>query len=90
MLVYISNESNLVCRRCKRVIEPSGFSYMMMVCDDCTDHHRAYITSRQEHFKQRKRAYYLKNRELLGMRLRPYRQLDGCKNSPSAVSVDGE
>ena len=79
MIVYLTSESNLVCRRCKRVKEPSGFSYMLMVCDACADHHRAYIASRQEHFKQYRRAYYVKNQELLGMRVRQYRQLDDCK-----------
>ena len=90
MIVYMTTESNLVCRRCKRVKDTSGFSYMLMECDACTDHHRAYIASRPEHFKQYRRASYLKNQELLGMRVRQHRQLDDCKNSLSAVSVDGE
>ena len=79
MIVYMTSKSNLVCRRCNRVKEPSGFSYMLMVCDACTGHHLAFIASRQEHVKQYRRAYYVKNQELLGMRVRQYRQLDDCK-----------
>ena len=37
------------------------------------------MASRQERMKQYRRAYYVKNQELLGMRVRQYRQLDDCK-----------
>ena len=72
MIVYMTNESNLVCRKCKRVTEPSGFSYMLKVCDACTDYHRANIASRRQHLKQYRRAQYVSNKELLGMRVRQY------------------
>ena len=79
MIVYMTSESSLVCRKCNRVKEPSGFSYMLKVCDTCTDYHRAYIASRREHLKQYRREYYAKNKELLGMRVRQYRQRDDDK-----------
>ena len=79
MIVYMTSESSLVCRKCNRVKEPSGFSYMLKVCDTCTDYHRAYIASRREHLKQYRKEYYAENKELLGMRVRQYRQRDDDK-----------
>ena len=79
MIVYMTSELNLVCRKCNRVKEPSGFSYMLKVCDACTDYQRAYIASRREHLKQYRMAYYAKNKKLLGMRVRRYRQRDDDK-----------
>ena len=75
----MTSVSNLVCRKCKRVKEPSGFSYMLKVCDACTDYHRVYIASKREHLKQYEREYYAKNQELLGMAVEQYKLLDDCK-----------
>ena len=75
----MTSESNHVCRKCKRVKEPFGFSYMLKVCDACTDYQRAYIASRRERLKQYRMAYYAKNKKLLGMRVRRYRQRDDDK-----------
>ena len=87
MIVYMTSESSLVCRKCNRVKEPSGFSYMLKVCDACTDYHRAYIASRREHLKQYRRAYYVKNKELLGMRVRQYRRDDDKMACPLCQSI---
>ena len=37
------------------------------------------MASRQKHMKQRRRACDVKNQELLGMRVRQYRQLNDCR-----------
>ena len=90
MIVYMTSESNLVCGKCKRVKDPSGFSYKLKMCDVCTDYVRAYNASKREHMKQYKRAYYVKNQELLGMRVRQYRLRDddnmACPLCQSIVS----
>ena len=83
----MTSESSLVCRKCNRVKEPSGFSYMLKVCDACTDYHRAYIASRREQLKQYRRAYYVKNKELLGMRVRQHRRDDDKMVCPLCQSI---
>ena len=90
MIVYMTSESNLVCGKCKRVKDPSGTSYKLKMCGVCTDYARAYHASKREHMKQYRRAYYVKNQELLGMRVRQYRQRDydkmACPLCQSIVS----
>ena len=60
---------------------------MLKVCDACTDYHRAYIASRREQLKQYRRAYYVKNKELLGMRVRQYRRDDDKMVCPLCQSI---
>ena len=52
MIVYLTNKTNLVCGKCKRVKDPSGTSYKLKMCGVCTDYARAYHASKREHMKQ--------------------------------------